>query len=774
MHLYFKIIQKDILQNKTVTLTTLIFVTAASMLLSLACILAIHLSGALDTLMKTAKTPHFMQMHSGEIDTARLKAFAEKNGNIDEFQVLEFLNIDGSKMVLGDLALGNSVQDNGFSVQSERFDYLLDLDGNVIQPAKGELYVPIHFMRDNAVTVGDKAVISGKELTIAGFLRDSQMNSTLSASKRFLVSMHDYAELKSRGSMEYLIEFRLKDLSKLGAFETAYASAGLEANGPTVTYPLFKMLNALSDGMMIGVILLISLLVVAIALLCIRFTLLAKMEDDYREIGVLKAIGLRLSDIKKMVLAKYAATAAAGGLLGFALSFMFKDTLLENIRLFMGESENSSYALLLGWIGIMLLFFAIVAYVYRVLNRFRDISASEAIRFGVSQEKARAGRRFHLSENRLLGTNIFLGIKEVLSRKKLYATMLAVLIISAFILIVPQNLYHTISSNSFSKYMGIGSYDLRIDIQQTDRIAEKTAAIVDLMSRDKDITKYAVLTTKTFQAKVENGSEENIKVELGDHSVFPIAYSTGRAPAADNEVALSVINADDMGKKVGETLTLVIQGEEKRLTVVGIYSDVTNGGKTAKATFADDSTAPMWSIVCAELSDPNLAGDKISAYAGHFAFAKVSDIEEFVRQTFGSTISAVKKASNAAIAISLLIAALVTLLFTKLLVAKDRYSIAVMKAIGFSNSDITAQYVSRSIFVLLIGIVLGTLLANTLGQMLAGAVISSFGASTFHFSVHSLSAYFLGPLMIMGTVVAATLIGTFRAGQIQISERLKE
>ena len=124
--------------------------------------------------------------------------------------------------------------------------------------------------------------------------------------------------------MEYLIEFRLKDFSALGAFETAYASAGLEANGPTVTYPLFKTMNAISDGMMIAVILLVSALVVAIAFMCIRFTLLAKIEDDYREIGVMKAIGLRVSDIKKIYLAKYAAIAAAGSILGFALSLVFQ------------------------------------------------------------------------------------------------------------------------------------------------------------------------------------------------------------------------------------------------------------------------------------------------------------------------------------------------------------------------------------------------------------------------------------------------------------------
>lgn len=123
---------------------------------------------------------------------------------------------------------------------------------------------------------------------------------------------------------------------------------------------------------------------------------------------------------------------------------------------------------------------------------------------------------------------------------------------------------------------------------------------------------------------------------------------------------------------------------------------------------------------------------------------------------------------------ALIITILVTLLFMKMLVAKDRYSIAVMKALGFTNSDIKAQYVSRSIFVLIIGIVLGTLLANTFGEVLAGAVISSFGASMFKFTVNPLSAYLFSPLMMIGTVLIATIIGTLGVEKIKISENIKE
>lgn len=772
--MYYKMIRNDIAKSKLISLTTMIFVAVAAMLVALSAILVVNLSSALDTLMKQAKTPHFMQMHIGDIDTTRLRDFATQNGNVEDYQVLEFLNIDGAQITINNRSFVSNVQDNGFSIQSEKFDYLLDLDGNIIHAVDGELYVPLRYMKENDIKVGDKATISGKNFTVAGFLRDSQMNSMLSSSKRFLISKNDYAAIQSTGRMEYLIEFRLKDLSSLSAFETAYATAGLEANGPTITYPLFKMLNALTDGLMIAIILVVSLLVVVIAFMCIRFTLLAKIEEDYREIGVMKAIGLPVADIKKIYLAKYAAIAAIGSMIGFIFSLLLKGLLLENIRLYMGESGDSFLALLFGIFGIVFVFLVMLTYVNGVLKRFRKISAAEAIRFGTAQEQKSKTKKFRLSSNRLFHTNIYLGIKDVLARKKLYATMLTVLVTAAFIIIVPLNLYNTISSNNFIKYMGIGNYDMRIDVQQTENIANKTEQILDAIHHDSSIAKYTVLTTKTFKTKMEDGTEQNIKIELGDHSIFPIEYSTGRAPTAQHEIALSALNADELNKKIGDSMTLIMAGKERNFKISGIYSDITNGGKTAKAMFTDHSATIMWSVFCLEFSDKALIKDRMAAYASDFPYAKVSAIHDYVIQTFGSTIDAVGKASRTAIAVALFIAVLVTMLFMQMLVAKDRYAIAVMKALGFTNADITVQYAARSLFVLIIGIVIGTLLANTLGGLLAGAVISSFGASSFTFSVNPMAAYLLCPLLLACTVLLATILSTSGAGKIKISDNIKE
>jgi putative ABC transport system permease protein len=182
----------------------------------------------------------------------------------------------------------------------------------------------------------------------------------------------------------------------------------------------------------------------------------------------------------------------------------------------------------------------------------------------------------------------------------------------------------------------------------------------------------------------------------------------------------------------------------------------------------------MWSVISAELSDESLVDVKISEYAGRFDFAKISNIDDYIVQTYGTTIRSIGKASYAAIVVALTITFLITLLFMRMLVAKDRYEIAVMKAFGFTNSDIKEQFIARSVSVLVVGILLGTFLANSLGEALTGSVVASFGASSFDFVVNPLAAYLIAPLLMVFSVLVATFFGTLDAAKIKIFENIKE
>lgn len=770
-----KLILNDIKKSKLMTVVITLFIVLAALLISLAAMLSVNLFTAINGMMEKAKTPHFLQMHSGDTSMEQLFEFADKHSNVTDFQVLSFLNIEGTEIIIQGNSLADSVQDNGLSMQSQRFDFLFDLKGNIIQPADGEIYVPIYYMKEGQAEIGDKVTIHGITFSIAGFVRDSAMNASIISSKRFVVSENDFQSLRHLGSLEYLIEFRLADRSAVSGFEAEYLAAGLPSNGPpAITDALFSMANAITDGMMIAVLILMSILVIIINFLCVHFTLLAKIEEDYREIGMLKAIGLRVSSIKKLYLAKYGFLAGVACAIGFLFSLFAKEPLMENIRLYMGEGDAAGLGLLFGIIGALIIFFVVLLYVNGVLRRFKKISPAEAIRFGAPQEKSKAARGFRLSDNRVFSPNIMLGIKDVLARKKLYSTMLMVLVISTFLMIVPQNIYNTIAQRNFMTYMGIGECDMRIDIQQTSDIKEKTAEIAAVMQKDTEIKKYTVLTSYMFDVQLEDNSIQKLKVELGDHSVFPIEYSAGRAPLQDSEIAISTLAADDLEKGLSNTITLMIDGEKKQVTICGIYSDITNGGKTAKAVFDTEESSILWSVIPVKLENEFISDKKIDSYKNLFSYAKVSDIDEYIGQTFGGITSAVKKASYAAVAASAMLTVLVTLLFIKMLVTKDRHAIAVLKSLGYKKEDICSQYTARSAFILIAGVLIGIILANTLGELVGVGLISSFGASAFHFDINPLFAYLFSPVLMAVCVYVATQFGISDISSLKISEYIKE
>jgi putative ABC transport system permease protein len=577
--------------------------------------------------------------------------------------------------------------------------------------------------------------------------------------------------------MEYLIEFRLKDEAAFSDFQSDYFAAGLPSNGPPViSRPLLVMVNAVTDGLMIAVLALISFLVVVVAFLCIRFTLLAKIEEDYREIGVLKALGMRISQIARLYTAKYGAISGIACILGFLASLPLSIPLMENIRLFMGESGRGAIAPLTGALGATFIFLVVMLYVRGVLRRFRKISAAEAVRFGAPQEKSKATKLFRFSRNRIFSHNVFLGAKDVLSRRKLYVTMFMVLVISSFILIVPQNILGTISARSFMTYLGVGESDLSVQLSgtQTDDVRQAAADMIVALEADTSVKRYTVLSGMVFSMPAGNGRVERLRVDLGDHTAFPVMYSQGSAPTADTEIAISSLNAEELGKTLGDELTLIVDGEEKHLTVCGIYSDITNAGKTAKAAFEARDADLMRVVIPIELEGGAIAPDVAAQYQNRFPFSTVGTSDDYISQTFGGTIDAIRKASYASIAITVLLTVLVTLLFMKMLVAKDRYSIAVLKSLGFTSTDIRRQYVARSILVAVLGVAIGVILANTLGELVGAALISSLGATTFRFVVDPLYAYLFAPLLTMLCVYIATRLGIRDIRPLKISEYIKE
>lgn len=592
-----KYIKNDLKNNRAVTFIIASSITIAVLLAVLTGNLTVQLFGSMNQFMETAQTPHLLQMHSGDINREEIEKFAIENNSVSRHQIMGFVNIEGAMWELGDTTLTHSVQDNGVSIQSTEFDYLLDDENETIQPKEGELYVPITYREEGSVELGSEAKVAGIPFTIAGFLRDSQMNSTLASSKRFLVHENDFGRIAPEGRMEYLIEFQLHDLDQLSSVQNAYQQARLPNNGPMITYPLFRMINALTEGMTIALILLIALTVVLISFLLIRLTLLTQLEDDFHQIGILKAIGFRNSDIRKLYGQKYFWITLAAGGLGFMLAILLSPGLQRNIQLYMGAYDGQLMMYFAGSIGGLTIMGIIIAYVYWTLRKTNEISAAAATKAGFTLKRKIKSSPISLAKHSKLPSNMLLAFNQMSLRVNLFITLAVVIIFSLLILIVPFNLNQTISSPSFVKYMGIGESDLIFNIQQVENIEQLTREIKNDLQANPSMKEFASNHVSNFQ--LADGGYMN--VTLGDHETFPVEYIEGSNPSEVDQIAISAMNAEELGKTIGDTLILIMDGEERGFSIQGIYSDITNGGKTAKAIFEPEQAEVMSVMIYADL-----------------------------------------------------------------------------------------------------------------------------------------------------------------------------
>lgn len=772
---------RDLRSNKMIAAVLFVFILLSSLLAASGTQVIARLAGSIEQLLDSARAPHFVQMHAGALDSEAIDAFAASQPVVQDKQIVEMLVVENENLAFGESETANegSVMDNGFVVQNERFDFLLNLDNERIAVQEGEIAVPLYYKSQKKLEIGDRITIaagSGKmTFAIADFVRDAQMNPSIISSKRFVVSPQDYQELKRlTGELEYMIEFRLNDLSRLNAFKTAYQSAGLPDLGPAIDYPLFRMLNALTDGAVAAVVLLVSLLLVAIALLCLRFTLVTTLEEDRSEIGVLKALGISRFHIRRMYLAKYAAIAGAACLCGYLLSLYAGGLFTSNMALYMGLAPASPLTIAAPAVAAAVVYGLILFFCLLVLRQTNRISPVEALRSGTLGGYAGGGRRMPLYKSRLPFDHAFMGLRDVLIRSRMYLVLLVVLVICLFLVRVPIQFLHTLQSPSFVTYMGAGKSDLRMDLGRSNEMKRIYDDVMAHLQRDPELARYAAFATVRYGAVGTEGATENILVESGDFSIFPLTYVSGQAPTTAREIALSSLNADSLGKKTGDTLTLMAAGQPIQLIVSGVYQDITNGGRTAKALLPYEQGAVLWYTINADVRPGVDALAKAKDYGKQFPSVKVTHLEQYLEQTLGSTIRQLTVAAFLSVLLALSIAVLITVLFLQMLMAKDRDSIAIMRSLGISGGAIIKQYLVRIGIVLATGILVGTFAAKVWGQGIAGLLMSSMGASSIRFAKEPWTVSAAWPILFGGLVGLAAWIAALSGRKYKRIDRRAE
>lgn len=469
--MFLRLIRNDVKANKISILVIALFLFFSMTVVISATRLSTNLLISIEEFVKTTKSPHLLQMHSGPIDRERLEKFIKNHPDISAYQISDFVNVEKSVLKInGKASLQDNSQDLGFSSQNQHFDFLLNQNNEIIKPQKGQVYIPLYFYQKGNIKPGDQINIGRLNLTVKGYVRDALMNAGLVSSKRFLIHPDDIKALKEEKgtSNEFLIAFRLQRLSQISTIEKDYQAARLESNGPPIiSYSAIKMINGINDALVILVYLLLSLTLILITLLCMRFALLAKIEEDFQQIAIMKVMGLPQTFIKNVYLAKYYACMLLAIILSWLTSYPLTLPVLKQMEISMGKSRTPFYSYLLE-IALTSILSGLIAWITsQPLKSFKKLTPSQALSSQKSQkqEKTKNPTKRGLPSHRFMDAFYF-SWKQLCQHKKLYLTMLFILSLIGFVLLIPTNLHHTLTDKEFTQYIGVGKSDIRMDLFQ--------------------------------------------------------------------------------------------------------------------------------------------------------------------------------------------------------------------------------------------------------------------------------------------------------------------
>lgn len=784
MNMNLKMLKNDFKRNRAGNVSLLLFMTLAAGLVVVATIVVTQLITSMMGMYNTAKPPHFLQMHKGEINQEAIDEFNSSYDGVTAWQTLAMIDVYGDDLkVYGYdvFSLSDCRLDISLVKQNKEYDLLLDEDRNVINVNKGEIGIPVILLGSYDINLGDTVVLTSngvtKEFKVTAFVHDAQMNSTLCSSTRMLISDEDFEELFGNlGENEYLIEVYFTDSSMASDFKTAYEKAGLPQDGQAVTYTVIFLLSAFRDIAMAMVLILVSMLLVMVALMCIKYTVMAALEEEIGEIGTMKAIGMSYEDIRNLYLVKYKMMLAAGIVIGYVLALIMSNVFTGHVINTFGKQPVSILTIGLPVAACVLVYFITNHYCKKILKKLKKVTVVDALvtekGFG-KKERVKDG----LYKSKTMSVNLLVSVRETLHNFGGFVIVFMVMFIVSGIMIVPMNLLNTMESKEFISYMGSSMDDILIEIDSGENLENKYEIIKKLLKEDADIEEY-----KEFRrVRVETINSEdkwmNLHVDCGNYAGKELKYLDGKAPSMENEIALSKLNADEMGKNTGDRIILRFNDMQKKFVISGIYQDVTSGGYTAKAIYSFAGVDAEKYQFTINLNDGVDAGEKASQWSDKIGGGyDIEPMEEFINQTLGGVSRQVEVATTAVVVIGILLAALIVVLFMELRLAKDVAQIAAMKAIGFTNSDVRKQYLYKIGMVSIAGIFAGTLISNILGESIVSVALSmtELGISRIRFIINPWTAFVILPLVLLAVAAGMTWISTRQIREYNIISLINE
>ncbi len=781
--MFFRILKKDLKRKKTMNIILLIFVILSTMFASSSANNMISVYGGIDYFMDKANMSDYVMITLDSDGENPADAILEKADSVTEcrkepiiYYKAKDLTRDGKIYVeYENPGVLTSVKDAGLNYFNSKDEVIRDIPG-------GHIYVGGILADPEKVTIGDTVTLklgnAEQDFIIDGFIKDALLGSPFMSNPRMLMNDEDIetylADETVSGSLTGAIYYlKTNDLKALKD-EVSGVTNALFANDRSVLKTTFML-----DMLTAGLLMVVSICLILIAFTMLSFTIKFTLSEDFREIGVMKAVGLKNRAIRGMYMVKYLCISLVGAVIGYWAGIPFGKMIMRSVseRLVIGNDEQ----IFIGIFSAALVVAIILLFCYRCTKGIRKLSPIDAVRNGETGERYHKKSFMKLSKSRL-GSNLFLGINDVFSKPRQYVSMIITFTICLLLITMLGNAANTLMSDKL--LFTFGTTRSHVYYNSTEKIMDNMGSTDETVLDD--------LIEEMKKELEENGMPADIHVELmyqlpveykgtkfqivmqqcKDTKASDYTYNEGTAPMYENEVAFTPQMLEELGARIGDKVTIQINGEKREYIVTASFISMNQLGKCGRLhedvplKNNDATSAFDFQIDFKDNPTPKVISERIEQMKTIFHTDKIYDVSGFVDKCTSSSAT-LSMAKNMVLLISLVIAVLITVLMERSFISKEVNEIALMKAIGFKTGAVSAQHTIRFAVVMAISGLIAAILNYPFTKLICDRIFAVMGAgSGISYDIRPVEVFLVYPLIMAAVVVTAAWLTSLYNGKI--------
>ncbi|MDO5649787.1 MAG: ABC transporter permease [Gallicola sp.] len=718
MKKFILLLKRSLKKGRGQSVSFFLVMLTTAILLNLALITINNFEKGFDQTFSKLNSPDIALGMLGR-DDSKLKSFVEEDPRSKEYEATPMLALNGrfdyndneTSIYAGFLNRSEDWKIGKTRVVKELSKEKLDK----ISEDKPAIYISNLFHTGGGYNLGDVFVFKTEKkdysFTIAGFTENIFLGVTNMMFSGFELNDEDYQRLeKELGPEAEGLWSKAKVHSSVDVsvyLEDAFHS--IDENKHLVfsvqDREVVKHFRIVTASIVSTILLVFSIIILAVGLVVVRFRIQNSIEEDQRNIGVLKAIGYSSFQMITSYVVIFGFLAVFAVLIGIAISYGVLPILAGMYSIQTGIEWSQGFDPYSSILTVVILMAAVCISAWVSSQAAGRIEAITALRSGVNTHSFKKNY-FPLKKHKR-HLHFVLSLKNMMGRMRQNLLILiicaAVSFATMFSLVMYYNIH--IEDEKFMNMVGGEVPDMMLiakDTKDTDFYLEEAAKFTGVKESVLfDNFKVDVLGTTGYMDTTPDFSK------IQNRGLYK-----GRSPKYNNEVAVCPILLEGTGKDIGDSITLTYEGKSADYIITGFVQSSNNMGKDLQMTldgakrFNPDFAIHKIYLYCDESADvAGILEDIQSKHPG--AFQSATNVREVAENNVAVYLQIVAIMVTVIVLVTFGIIALVLYLVIKTIITKNGQNFGILKAVGFTGGELILQTAMSYQPVIFLGTVVG-------------------------------------------------------------------